>query len=94
MEFMQNGGVHNIILEGRKKISVSGVQDMECFDENKVVVYTSMGALEINGANFHMNKLSLETEEIIIEGDIDSIIYEDTNAPEKSKKSLVSRLFG
>ena len=91
---MQNGTVHNVILEGRKKISVSGVQDMECFDESKVVVYTNMGVLEINGINFHMNKLSLETEEIIIEGDIDSVIYEDANAPEKAKKNLLSRLFG
>ena len=91
---MQNGTVHNVILEGRKKISVSGVQDMECFDESKVVVDTNMGVLEINGINFHMNKLSLETEEIIIEGDIDSVIYEDANAPEKAKKNLLSRLFG
>ena len=91
---MQNGGVHNVIIEGRKKISVSGVQDMECFDENKVVVYTNMGVLEICGINFHMNKLSLETEEIIIEGDIDSVIYEDANAHAKVKKNLISRLFG
>ena len=88
--------IHNLmmVLSAYPDIEIVCTDSRECFDENKVVVYTSMGALEINGANFHMNKLSLETEEIIIEGDIDSIIYEDTNAPEKSKKSLVSRLFG
>ena len=91
---MQNSTVHNIIIEGRKKISVSGVQDMECFDDGKVIVYTNMGVLLINGANFHMNKLSLETEEIIVEGDIDSIIYEDENAPTKKKQGVIARLFG
>ena len=90
---MQENSIHNVILEGRKKISVSGVGDMECFDDGKVVVYTSMGIMEIRGKNFHMNKLSLDTEEIVVEGDIDSIIYEDSKES-NVKKSFWSKVLG
>ncbi|MBQ3054243.1 MAG: sporulation protein YabP [Clostridia bacterium] len=91
---MAENTIHNVILEGRKKVSVSGVQDMECFDDGRVVVYTSMGVMEIKGINFHMNKLSLDSGEIIVEGDIDSIVYEDVNAPATAKKGLISKIFG
>ncbi len=91
---MQENMIHNVIIEGRKKISVSGVQDMECFDDGKVIVYTSMGILEIHGSDFHMNKLSLDTGEVVVEGQIDSAVYEDTKESVKEKKSLISRLLG
>ena len=87
-----NMSIHNVIVEGRKKISISGVEDMECFDDGKVVVYTSMGIMIINGANFHMNRLSLDTGEIVVEGDINSVAYEDANPV--TQKKLFSKLFG
>ena len=74
MEGKQNL-LHNVIMEGRKKLSVSGVEDVDSFDEHEVVVYTNMGLMEIKGRDIHMNKLSLETEEIILEGEFSSIAY-------------------
>ncbi len=80
---MGENTIHNVIMESRKKISVSAVEDMECFDDGKVVVYTSMGIMVITGKNFHMNRLSLDTGEIVIEGDIDSVVYEQAKVNEK-----------
>lgn len=75
---------HNIILESRKKISISGVEDVDSFDENGVTVYTVMGLLEIKGHDIHMTKLNLESGEIIAEGEFDGITYPDSiKAPEK-----------
>ena len=91
---MQENTIHNVIMESRKKISVSGVEDMECFDDGKVVVYTSMGILEILGKNFHMNRLSLDTGEIVVEGDIDSVSYEDSKNIEQKKKGFFAKLLG
>ena len=90
---MQENTIHNVIMESRKKISVSGVEDMECFDDGKVVVYTSMGIMLISGKNFHMNKLSLDTGEIVVEGDIDSVVYENAGNEQK-KKSFWTKLLG
>ena len=93
-EIMQENDIHNVIVEGRKKISVSGVQDMECFDDGRVVVYTCMGIMEVRGSDFHMNKLNLDTGEVVIEGDINSVIYEEANAGKDKKRGILSKMFG
>lgn len=83
---------HNIIMENRKKISVSAVEDVDSFDEHGVTVYTSMGALDIKGRDIHMTKLNLESGEIIVEGEFDSIIYPDSSKPPEKKGFLSSIL--
>ena len=83
----------NIILEGRKKLSVSGVEDIDSFDEFSAVIFTSMGLIEVKGRDIHMNKLNLESGEIVLEGEFDSVIYPDENAA-KPKKNFISRILG
>ncbi|MBR5586341.1 MAG: YabP/YqfC family sporulation protein [Clostridia bacterium] len=83
----------NIILEGRKKLSVSGVEDIDSFDEFSAVIFTSMGLIEVKGKDIHMNKLNLESGEIVLEGEFDSVIYPDANSA-KPKKNFVARLLG
>ena len=91
---MQDNMINNVIIEGRKKISVSGVSDMECFDDGKVILYTSLGVMEIKGANFHMNKLSLDTGEVVVEGDIDSVMYENPETIKQTKKGFFAKMLG
>ena len=69
---------HHVILEGRSRLSVAGVEDVESFDEQSVVCSTSMGALIVKGENLHIDKLSIEDGELSIEGSINAIEYEDT----------------
>lgn len=85
--------LQNVILESRKKLSVSGVEDVDSFDENEVVVYTSLGLVEVKGNDIHMNKLNLEVGEIILEGEFDSIVYVEEGAV-KNKKGFFSKMFG
>lgn len=44
-----NEKAHSIIAENRSRISVSGVTDIDSFDENSVLLYTTMGELTIRG---------------------------------------------
>lgn len=83
----------NIILEGRKKLSVSGVEDIDSFNEKSAVIFTTLGIIEVKGSDIHMNKLNLESGEIVLEGEFDSLIYPDSSA-EKGKKSFFSKLLG
>ena len=69
--------IHNIVLEGRRRLSVSGVTDVDSFDENTVLLYTSMGELTICGTDLHVNDISVESGEMNVEGDIRSIVYGD-----------------
>lgn len=73
----------NIILENRRKLNVSGVEDVDSFDEDSVVLFTEAGTLIVKGQELHINKLSVETGDVIIDGDIISLTYTDS---EKGKK--------
>ena len=81
----------NIILEDRSRMNVSGVTDVSEFNEDKITLETTRGFLEISGSELKMNKLSVETGELTVEGNICSVVY--TDEADSQKESLFSRLF-
>jgi len=68
---------HNIILEDRRLLTVSGVSDVDSFDERTVTVFTDMGELVVRGTDLHINRLSVEVGELLLEGRIISLTYQD-----------------
>lgn len=82
---------HNLIMENRRKLSVSGVSDVESFNEEEIILHTDMGGLMIKGSGLHINKLSVEIGEVSLEGEIDGIDYVETK---KGKGAgILSRMF-
>ena len=67
--------VHNLIMEGRKKLSVSGVDDVESFNETEIVLHTNMGVLIIEGEKLHINKLTIDNGEVLIDGELNGVRY-------------------
>lgn len=51
---------HNIVLEDRQHLTLSGVTDVDTFDEQTICVLTDLGELTIKGDDLHINRLSLE----------------------------------
>ena len=90
---INTGVIQNLILENREKLSVSGVLDVLSFDDQVVIVETELGLLTVKGDNLRINKLSIDTSEVIVEGDISSLTYSDSKTLEKSKGSLISKIF-
>lgn len=82
---------HRLEMKGRQRLLVSGVEDVERFDENCIVMSTCVGVLIINGEDLHIGKLSLEGGELHVDGKIDAMMYEEQSAP---RTSLLGRLFG
>ena len=58
-EELQRGG-HHLILEDRERLTVSGVEEVESFDENTIVMETAQGVLIVRGEGLHIEKLSLD----------------------------------
>ena len=85
--------IQNLILQNRGKLSISGVLDVLSFDDQVVIVETELGLLTVKGENLRINKLSIDTSEVIVEGDISSLTYSDSKTLEKSKGSLISKIF-
>lgn len=77
MAYENGAAPHHVVLEERKRLTVSGVEDVERFDENTIVLSTTQGAMTVSGENLHIEKLSLDGGDLKVEGDIESLIYED-----------------
>ena len=82
---------HNIILEDRRLLTVSGVSDVDSFDERAVTVFTDMGELTVRGSDLHINRLSVEVGELLLEGKIDSLSYQDQSP--KSAGGFFGKVF-
>lgn len=81
----------NIILENRQKLNITGIRDVLSFDDQIIIIETELGLLTIKGDNLKINKLSIDTSDFIVEGEISSLNYSDNE--QVGKKTLLSRIF-
>ena len=80
---------HHVILEGREELAVSGVEEVESFDENTIVMVTNKGTLVVRGEDLHIEKLSLDGGDLRVEGLVESLTYEDEG---RDRGGFLSRL--
>ena len=85
--------IQNLVLENREKLSISGVLDVLSFDDQVVIVETELGLLTIKGEDLRINKLSIDTSEVVVEGDIYSMNYSEKDLDKKSGTSLLGKIF-
>ncbi len=84
---------HNIIMQERSNLSVTGVVDVISFDEENIVADTEMGVLILKGNALHINKLNLDKGELEIDGEITNLSYEEAGSFTKDKNSLFGKIF-
>jgi len=75
--------IQNIILENREKLNITGVLDVLSFDDQVVILETELGLLTVKGENIRINKLSLDSSEVTIEGEISQLGYTEKDNIEK-----------
>ncbi len=93
-KMMNTGVIQNLILENRGKLSISGVIDVLSFDDQIVILDTELGMLTVKGEDIRINKLSIDTSEVIIEGNICFLSYSDKEKGNKDKNSsFISKIF-
>ena len=66
---------HQLIVQERTRIELTGVTDVDSFDEETVNCLTSLGRLTVCGSGLHLQRLDLEGTALSIEGRIDSLTY-------------------
>ncbi len=84
-------GAHNIIMENRTTLTLSGVTDVDSFDERCITLYTQLGELVIRGRDLHINAMSVETGDMSIDGDIWALCYGDKD--KRNSSSFLGKLF-
>ena len=77
----------NLVLENRKRLTLSGVVEVISFDEEKILLNTKLGALTIKGNELKMNKLDVQNGDVTIVGDVWSMVYSG-KVNEKRKRKV------
>ncbi len=90
---VNSGVIQNLVLENREKLSISGVLDVLSFDDQVVIVETELGLLTVKGDNLRINKLSIDTSEVVVEGEIYNLAYSENNLDKKSAASILGKIF-
>ena len=80
---------HSIHIDDRRLISVTGVKDVDSFNEQFVQLLTEAGELRIEGAELHITKLNLDEGQVMLEGEISALEY----AEGEERGSLLGRIF-
>ena len=88
--YVQPKPAHNVIMENRRMLNISGVLDVDSFDERSIVLNTQLGGLTIRGLNLHISHLEQSTGEMCIDGEISDIVYSEE---ELEPVGFWSRLF-
>ena len=79
---------HQLQLDGRARLHMTGVVEVESFDETTIVLTTTKGVLIVRGEGLHLQRL--DGGEVLVDGTIDSLSYEDA----QPAGSFLARLFG
>ena len=77
-----------LTLEDRRRLTVTGVQDVESFDENAVVLHTNRGVLIVKGRELHLKQLSVDGGQV--DGNVDALLYEEN----RKEGGFLARLLG
>lgn len=85
--------MQNLVLENREKLTISGVNDVLSFDDQIVILETQLGLLTVKGENLRINKLSLDNEEVVVEGEITNLMYTEKDLERKSGNSFLGKIF-
>ncbi len=76
-----------IVINDRKSLSITAVDDVKSFDEKNIIVSTAFGMICIDGKDLHIIGLSVESGELFIEGEIGGVLFFDPTV-EKRKRGL------
>ena len=93
MENKETGTKHTVVVEDRGRIKINCVEDVESFNEEKVVVYTAMGVMIVSGYNFKVSRLNVDDGQLVIDGEIDKIEYMDSVKGSEPSGGFFGKLF-
>jgi sporulation protein YabP len=85
---------HIVQVNDRKDMDLTGITNINTFDEKEIILETVMGYLIIGGDNLHINLLKLDEGKVALAGSINSIFYKTQSPDIKTKsKNIINRLF-
>ena len=82
---------HKLTMDGRSRLQITGVTEVESFDEAMVVLHTTRGILVVRGTGLHLQMLSLDGGQVHVDGTVNGLQYEEDPG---GRSGFFTRLFG
>lgn len=79
---------HNVIIESRKTIRISGVNDIDSLTESRAILSTVMGEIVVKGEDLHVVSLNEDNGDLIMSGKINSLTYSNNSILDGPIKKL------
>lgn len=81
----------NVFMENRETLTVTGVSDVDRFDDKSVCLGTQLGRMVVRGTGLHIVTLSLDVGEVVVKGTIHLVEY--TGVQKNKDEKLLTKLF-
>ena len=81
---------HNITIDNRNKIIITGITEVTSYDSNTIVASSSVGDLIVQGNKLHIGNFDRAQGKLSVDGSLDAVQYVDVRP---KSESLFSRLF-
>lgn len=89
----RNSKTHNITINNREDIKMTGIIDVLSFDEELVICQSDIGVLVLKGMNLHVKKLDLDNSILELNGYLTGLQYEQDHVLSKNKSSIFTKIF-
>src|SRR5699024_447713 len=83
---------HTVTVKNRKNLEITGVKEVDSFDNEEFLLETVMGYLIIRGQNLQLKNLDVSDGVVTIKGKVYELSYVDEHHQEKAK-GFFSKLF-
>lgn len=84
---------HKVTIEGRERITITSVEDVDSFNENEVIFLTGLGMMTVQGEDLHISKLNLEDGILVVDGTIEALDYTDHEEERMNKGGIFRKVF-
>ena len=81
---------HTLTLNNRESLTLTGITDVDEFNEQEILAICELGELTIRGELLHIEELSIDSGKMSVSGKITSLNYSE----KLSGTSLLKRMFG
>lgn len=85
-----SGASYGLTLVNREILTLTGVSDVDSFDDQELILRTIGGTMQVRGEGLHVDNLDLERGAVSLRGRVDAIEYTDD---EPKGGSFFSRIF-
>lgn len=83
---------HSLQINNRKTIELSGVKEVDSFDQEEFLLETVMGYLVVRGQNLQLQNLDVNEGKVTIKGKVYELAYVDEHE-QGAAKGFFSKLF-